>query len=476
MHTQVLVLGGGPGGYAAAFFAADMGMEVTIVDRVPQLGGTCLLRGCIPSKALLHVAKVINESIEMGDWGVKFESPKIDLEAMRARKQKIINTLSGGLGTLAKKRNVRIVNGNGYFEASDRLRIEGGDPATHPSAGCINFEQCIIATGSEPAMPKMFDIGSDRIMDSTGALELKDIPEKLLIVGAGYIGLEMGTVYASLGSQVKVVEMMDTFLPTTDADLARPLKKRLDKLFESIEMGTKVAGVQLKGDKVIATFEKGDDSTTETFDRVLVCIGRRPNSAGIGLENTKVIINEHGFINTDNQQRTDDPNIFAIGDVIGNPMLAHKASYEGKIAVEVIKGEDSTFDAMAIPAVVFTDPELAWAGITERQAKEQGLDVEITVYPWGASGRAQAIGRPDGLTKMIIEPGTDRVLGVGIVGSGAGELIGEATLAIEMGAVVHDMTECIHPHPTMSETLPHAGDAHHGVATEIYRPRRKAKK
>jgi dihydrolipoamide dehydrogenase len=324
-------------------------------------------------------------------------------------------------------------------------------------------------------MPGMFQIGSNRIMDSTGALELTDIPEKLLVVGAGYIGLEMGTVYASLGSKVKVVEMMDTFLPTTDADLARQLKKRLDHLFESIELGTKVAGVEAKDDKVIATFEKGDQTYTEGFDRVLVCIGRRPNSHGIGLENTKVVVNDRGFVQTDNQQKTDDPAIYAIGDVIGNPMLAHKASYEGKIAVEVIKGQNSTFDAQAIPAVVFTDPELAWAGITEREAKEQGIEVEIAVYPWGASGRAQAMGRPDGLTKMIIEPGTDRVLGVGIVGAGAGELIGEATLAIEMGAVVHDMTECIHPHPTMSETLPHAGDAHHGVATEIYRPRRPKK-
>jgi dihydrolipoamide dehydrogenase len=475
MHTQVLVLGGGPGGYAAAFFAADLGMEVTIVDKVGKLGGTCLLRGCIPSKALLHVAKVINESTEMNEWGVKFQKPVIDLQAMRARKQQIIDTLSGGLGTLAKKRNVKVVIGNGYFESSNRLRVEGGDPSTHPSTGCISFDTCILATGSEPAMPGMFQIGSNRIMDSTGALELTDIPEKLLVVGAGYIGLEMGTVYASLGSKVKVVEMMDTFLPTTDADLARQLKKRLDHLFESIELGTKVAGVEAKDDKVIATFEKGDQTYTEGFDRVLVCIGRRPNSHGIGLENTKVVVNDRGFVQTDNQQKTDDPAIYAIGDVIGNPMLAHKASYEGKIAVEVIKGQNSTFDAQAIPAVVFTDPELAWAGITEREAKEQGIEVEIAVYPWGASGRAQAMGRPDGLTKMIIEPGTDRVLGVGIVGAGAGELIGEATLAIEMGAVVHDMTECIHPHPTMSETLPHAGDAHHGVATEIYRPRRPKK-
>ncbi len=475
MHTQVLVLGGGPGGYAAAFFAADLGMEVTIVDKVGKLGGTCLLRGCIPSKALLHVAKVINESEEMDEWGVKFEKPQINLDAMRARKQKIIDQLSGGLGTLAKKRNVKVVIGSGIFEDSNRMRIEGGDPSTHPSTGCISFDTCILATGSEPAMPGMLNIGSDRIMDSTGALELPDVPENLLVIGAGYIGLEMGTVYASLGSKVKVVEMMDTFLPTTDQDLARQLKKRLDHLFEGIELGTKVAGVEQKGDKIIATFEKGDKTYTEGFDRVLVCIGRRPNSEGIGLENTKVQVNERGFVQVDNQQKTADPSIYAIGDLVGNPMLAHKASYEGKIAVEVIKGENSTFDAQAIPAVVFTDPELAWAGITEREAKEQGIEVEVAVYPWGASGRAQAMGRPDGLTKMIIEPGTDRVLGVGIVGAGAGELIGEATLAIEMGAVVHDMTECIHPHPTMSETLPHAGDAHHGVATEIYRPRRPKK-
>ncbi len=477
MHTQVLVLGAGPGGYAAAFYAADLGMQVTLVDYNPNLGGTCLLRGCIPSKALLHVAQVIEESSAMDEWGVRFNKPSIDINTMRARKEKVISTLTGGLAALAKKRGVTRIVGRGIFEDANRMRIEDGDPSTHPENGCLSFDHCIVATGSEPTMPEIFDLGTDRVMDSTGALALADIPEKLLIVGGGYIGLEMGTVYASLGSKVTVVEMLDGILVGADADLVRPLRKRLDKLFDAIELKTKVASLKKQGeDKIVAQLENADGTREEAFDRVLVCIGRRPNSQDLGLENTKVQIDDKGFIQVNKQQRTAESSILAIGDVCGEPMLAHKASHEAKIAIENALGRSASFDAQAIPAVVFTDPQIAWAGLTEKEAKEQGIDVTVAVYPWGASGRAQAMGRPDGLTKMIIEPETERVLGMGLVGIGAGELIAEAVLAIEMGAVVADIAESIHPHPTMSETLANVADAHFGVATEIYRPKRNRKK
>lgn len=471
MHTQLLVLGGGPGGYAAAFLAADLGMRVTIVDEQPKLGGVCLIKGCIPSKALLHVAKVISESREMSEWGVAFKEPSIDLDAMRARKQKVIDTLSGGLKSLAKRRNVEIVNARGVFEDSTRMRLEGGD--AEGSYNCITFEHCIIATGSRPTMPQAFALPTDRVMDSTGALELRDVPKRLLVVGGGYIGLEMGTVYAELGSKVTVVEMTDGLLPGADRDLVKPLQKRLATKFENIYLGTKVAGMTDKGDTIEVAFEGAAKSGSESFDRVLVAIGRRPNSGGIGLENTKARIDDQGFIVTDDRRFTDDPHLLAIGDVAGQPMLAHKASHEGKIAVEALAGESVVFDKAAIPAVVFTDPEIAWAGITEEQAKREGREVEIGLYPWAASGRATAVGRTDGLTKMIIEPQTERILGVGIVGSGAGELIAEAVVAIEMGCTVRDVADSIHPHPTLSETVGFSGEAFLGTATEIYKPRRR---
>lgn len=473
MHSHVVVLGGGPGGYAAAFLAADLGLETTIVEADLRLGGTCLLRGCIPSKALLHVARVIEEAHEMTDWGVEYSKPKINVDAVRARKEKVIATLTGGLKQLAKQRKVRVINAKGVFENSTTLRLEGGEIATGAD-NKLTFDYCVLATGSTPAKIPAFDIGTDRVMDSTGALELKDVPESLLVVGGGYIGLEMGSVYASLGSKVSVVELLPGLLMGADRDLVKPLQSRLEKLFANIYLNTKVAGMENKDSHVAVTFEGADGvKRTETFGRVLVSVGRKPNSQGFGLEKTKVEIDAKGFVKCDKQQRTADPHIFAIGDVAGEPMLAHKASHEGKTAVEVIHGDTAAmFDAACIPAVVFTDPEVAWAGLTEDQAKKDGREVEVARYPWAASGKAQALGRTEGMTKMIVDPETERVLGVGIVGTNAGDLISEAVLAIEMGATVEDVARSIHPHPTLSETVAFAGEVFQGLATEIYKPRR----
>ncbi len=473
MHAPVVVLGGGPGGYAAAFLAADEGLEVIIVEADSRLGGTCLLRGCIPSKALLHVAKVLGEAHEMShDWGVDFGTPKIDIDKIRARKEKVIDTLTGGLAQLSKRRNVKVIKARGKFENSTTLLLDGDD-ASIPEGGRVTFDYCVVATGSVPAMPPSFNIGSSRVMDSTGALALVDIPDKLLVIGGGYIGLEMGTVYANLGSKVSVVEWTDGLLPGADRDLVKPLHNRLKTLFDNrIFLNTKVGSVAEIDNQIEVTFEGPGKFGHERFDRVLVSVGRRPVSQGLGLENTKAQINPKGFIVCDKQQRTADPHIFAIGDVAGDPMLAHKASHEAKVAIEVILGKPAVFDKVAIPAVVFTDPEIAWAGLTDDQAKREGRKVDIEVYPWAASGRAQAIGRTDGFTKWLVDPETHRVLGCGIVGSGAGELIAEAVLAIEMGCEVRDLTESIHPHPTLSETLMNAGEVHFGTATEIYKPKR----
>lgn len=475
MHSPVVVLGGGPGGYAAAFLAADEGLEVILVESESRLGGTCLLRGCIPSKALLHVAKVLGEVHEISqEWGVEFGTPKIDVNKVRARKEKVIDTLTGGLGQLAKRRNVKIIKARGKFENSTTLLLEGDDPSI-PEGQKITFDFCVVATGSVPAMPPAFNIGSSRVMDSTGALALVDIPEKLLVIGGGYIGLEMGTVYAHLGSKVTVVEWTDGLLPGADRDLVKPLYNRLKKLLDDrIYLNTKVGSVAEVGNQIEVTFEGPGKFGHERFDRVLVSVGRRPVSQGLGLETTSVQVNSKGFIVCDKQQRTNDPHIFAIGDVAGDPMLAHKASHEAKVAIEVILGKPAVFDKAAIPAVVFTDPEIAWAGLTDDQAKREGRNVDIEVYPWAASGRAQAIGRTDGFTKWLVDPETHRVLGCGIVGVGAGELIAEAVLAIEMGCEVRDLTESIHPHPTLSETLMNAGEVHFGTATEIYKPKRHA--
>jgi len=470
MHAPLVVLGGGPGGYAAAFLAADLGMEVTLVEKDPRLGGTCLLRGCIPSKALLHVGRVLAEAREMEEWGISFPKPTIAIDALRTRKEKVIGALTGGLAQLAKRRNVRVVQGEARFADSGTLSIALADGGSET----LTYDHCILASGSRPAKIPAFDIGSPRVMDSTSALQLADIPESLLVIGGGYIGLEMGTVYAELGSQVTVVELTDGLLPGADRDLVKPLQKRLETLFAAIRLETKVVRLEDRGDGIEVFFEGPDGATSQTFSRVLVAVGRRPNSDGIGLENTDVVVDVKGFVGVDGQQRTADPRILAIGDVCGEPMLAHRASHQGKVAVEVLHGEPALFDPRAIPAVVFTDPEIAWAGLTEHEAVAAGREVEISRYPWAASGRAHALGRIDGMTKMLVDPETDRVLGVGIVGPGAGELIAEGTLAIEMGCSARDLSETIHPHPTLGETVAFSAENYFGLATEIYRPRSEA--
>ncbi|HVT30519.1 MAG TPA: dihydrolipoyl dehydrogenase, partial [Lacipirellulaceae bacterium] len=471
IHSQVVVLGGGPGGYAAAFLAADLGLQTTIVEADARLGGTCLLRGCIPSKALLHVAKVMSEAAEMAAWGIEFSKPKISIDKVRARKEHVIDTLTGGLAQLAKRRNVRIIHARGIFVDSQTLQLE----SIHPSPSGrgdggegserLTFDHCILATGSVPAMPKMFKIDSPRVMDSTGALDLPDVPKSLLVIGGGYIGLEMGTVYAELGSQVTVVELLDGLLPGADRDLVKPLEKRLHEKFAGIHLSTKVVELKVAGEQVEVRTDGAEFSGTHAFDRVLVSIGRRPVTSGIGLENTKVKINDKGFVVVNEQQQTADPHILAIGDAAGEPMLAHKASHEGKVAAEVLAGRLAAFEPQAIPAVVFTDPEIAWAGLTISEAERAGRDIVTAVYPWQASGRAIANGRTDGLTRWIIDPSSDRVLGCGIVGAGAGELISEAVVAIEMGCTARDVADSIHPHPTLSETMSFAADVYLGTAT-----------
>jgi dihydrolipoamide dehydrogenase len=471
MHTQLVVLGGGPGGYAAAFLAADLGFDVTIVDREGRLGGVCLLRGCIPSKALLHVAKVLSETRELADWGIQIREPQIDIDKMRTRKEKVISTLCGGLAQLAKKRKVRVIQAAGVLQNSQALRLSGGDPTSYEEGDLLSFDRLILATGSAPAIPAVFDIANDRVMDSTAALELTDLPEKMLVVGGGYIGLELGTVYAELGTRVTVVELTDGLLQGADRDLVKPLHKRLETLFENIHLNTEVTALIDQGEQIEVVMA-GELAVTKKFDRVLVSIGRRPNSRSLGLENTQVEVDQRGFVVTDNRQQTADPAILAIGDVAGEPMLAHKASHQGKVAVEAMAGEPAEFDKLAIPAVVFTDPEIAWAGLTEEQAKQDAIPYEVAQYPWAASGRAQAVGATAGLTKLLFEPDSERLLGVGLVGSGASELIAEGVLAIEMGVTARDLAESIHPHPTLSETLAFAAEVQLGLATEVYRPKR----
>jgi dihydrolipoamide dehydrogenase len=471
MNTQVCVLGAGPGGYSAAFLAADLGLQVTLVDIEARLGGVCLLRGCIPSKALLHVAKIIAEAKHLGEWGVAFPQPAIDLNAVRARKEKVIAMLTGGLKQLSAKRKVNVVRARAMFENSQTLKLEPVD-GTPLADDRITFEHCIVATGSSPIRIPAFDLPTHRVMDSTGALELPDVPESLLVVGGGYIGLEMAVVYASLGSKVSVVEMTDGLLPGADRDLVRPLQKRLQGSFQAIYLNAKVASLVDRGDSIEVTFEGDVPEKIQRFSRVLLSVGRRPNSANLGLEKTGVQVDERGYIKVDAQRRTADPRILAIGDVTGQPMLAHKASHEGKVAAETLAGKSASFVPKAIPAVVFTDPEIAWAGMTETEAKSRGIAVEVAQFPWAASGRAHAVGRPEGLTKWIIDPQTQRVIGCGIVGLDAGDLIGEAVLAIERGCAASDIAGAIHPHPTLTETLGGAAEIHLGIATDIYRPKR----
>lgn len=467
--SQVVVLGGGPGGYAAAFAAADLGLQVTLVDKEANPGGVCLYRGCIPSKALLHVAKLLNESRQAKNWGITFAEPEIDIDKLRGWKDSVVTKLTGGTGMLTKQRKIEYVQGMGRFTSSNSLHVDLVEGGTRE----IKFEHAILATGSRPVQLPGVDTDSPRIMDSTGALELPDVPERLLVVGGGYIGLELGSVYAALGSKVTVAEALPALLPEVDRDMVSVLNRQLSKAFEAIHLKTRVADVKVEGEKVRVRFEgEGIEEPEQEFDRVLVAIGRRPNSENIGLENTKVKVDDRGFVNTDIQCRTDDPSIFAIGDIAHGPMLAHKASHEGRVAAEVISGKKSAFEPKVIPAVIFTDPEVAWAGVTETQAKAEKRDVKVVRFPWGASGRAITLDRIDGITKMIVDAETEQILGVGIIGPGAGELIGEAVLAIEMAAVPADIELSIHPHPTLSETIMEAAEGVFGQSTHVYRPRR----
>ncbi len=466
--TQLAIIGGGPGGYAAAFMAADLGLDVTLIEVEENPGGTCLYRGCIPSKALLHVARLINDAREAAAWGVYFEAPSIDLPKVREKTQGVVQQMTGGLGQLCKARKVTYLQGRAHFLDAHTLAVFRPDG----SEETLQCEYAIIAAGSRPALFGPL-IDSPRIMNSTGALQLEDIPEKLLVVGGGYIGLELGTVYAALGAQVTGVEMTDGLLPGADRDLVRPLAKRLDGVFHEINLNTKVAEMkeQKNGIKVVLEGPKGE-TTSRLFDKVLVAVGRKPNASGLGLGTTKVVINERGFIEVDAQRRTAEPHIFAIGDIVGGAMLAHKASHEGRIAAEVIAGRNAAFEPMAIPAVVFTDPEVAWCGLTELEAKKQGRAIQVTRFPWAASGRASTLNCSDGLTKLICDPDTSQVLGMAIVGSGAGELIAEGVLAIEMGALASDLDMTIHPHPTLSETVMESAAALFGQSTHIYRPKK----
>jgi len=467
---QLVVLGAGPGGYAAAFYAADLGMRVALVDEEKNPGGVCLYRGCIPSKALLHVAKVIDEAKHAGNWGVTFTEPKVDIDKLRAFKQGVVDKLTAGVGSVAKMRKVTFVQGRATLTGPTSMSVTGPGGTTE-----LKFEHLILATGSHPTKIPTLSLDSPRMMDSTSGLEIPDVPKSLLVIGGGYIGLELGTVYATLGSKVSVVEMTPGLLPGADRDLVGVLEKRLKNLFASIMLNTKVVKVALanEGAGIRVTFEGDVADKEQVFDRVLVAVGRRPNSKIPGLETTKVRVAANGFIETDEQRRTAEPNIFAVGDVAGEPMLAHKASHEARVAVEVIAGHKAVFEPQAIPAVVFTDPEIAWCGMTEVQAQASGIDFEVAKFPWGALGRAITIDRPDGLTKLILEKGTGRILGVGVAGSGAGELIAEGVLAIEMGATAEDLKLVIHPHPTLSETLMESAEVFFGQSTHVYKPRRK---
>ena len=467
--TDVAVVGGGPGGYAAAFYAADLGKRVTLIDPEPDPGGVCLYRGCIPSKALLHAAAVIDGSRRASAMGLEFGEPHIALDTLRAWKDSVVQRLTRGLGQISKQRDVRFVQGHASLLDSRTLsvRTAGG------SEQRIAFEHGILATGSRPATVPGFPIDSPRVLDSTSALGLPDVPESLLVVGGGYVGLEIGTVYAALGTKVTVVEMTAGLLPGADSDLVAVLARRLEKVFDTILLNTKVVEMREDGQGIRARFEGTDAPNTErTFAKVLVAVGRRPNSSVPGLGTTKVEVDARGFIKVDGQRRTAEPSLFAIGDVVGEPMLAHKASHEARVAVDAMAGRASVFEPRAIPAVVFTDPEVAWCGLTESQARRESRPVEIARFPWAASGRAITLDRPDGVTKLVVDPETGRVLGVGIVGTGAGELIAEGGLAIEMGALVSDLRLTIHPHPTLSETIMESAEVFFGQSSHVYRPRR----
>jgi len=460
ISTEIVVVGAGPGGYTAAFYAADNGKKVTLVEQSPRLGGICLNVGCIPSKALLHATEILREAKESATRGIEFGAAQINLDQLRSWKNSILEKLGQGIKGLAQKRGVQMIHGRGHFEDSQTLRVE-----TSEGQKFIRYEKAIIAVGSKPAMPSAFDLGNKRIMTSTEALEIEDIPRDLLVVGGGYIGMELGTVYAALGSNVVVLEALPSILTGVDPDLVRPVTRIAQKAFKEIRVNTKVLKMATAGKQIKVTTQKDKEQREELYDRVLVSVGRAPNYSDLGLENTQVTKNDKGFIQCNPQQQTDDPNIYAIGDVNGGALLAHRASKEAKIAVESILGHASAFDDVIIPAVVYTNPEVAWCGLTESEAKDKGIDVNVSKFSWGASGRALTLDRPDGLTKLLVEPETERILGVGIVGVGAGELISEGVLAVEMGATARDIADSVHPHPTLSETLMEAAEGFYGTAT-----------
>jgi len=468
--TQLVVIGAGPGGYAAAFYAADRGLQVTLVDPEKNPGGVCVYRGCIPSKALLHVAQVIHESQHAADFGVEFQKPRVDLDKLRGFKNAVVEKLTSGAGQVRNLRKIRHLRGMAAFTDAHALDVELGDGGRES----VTFEHCLIATGSRPSTVPGLSIDSPRLMDSTAALDLPDVPGSLLVVGGGYIGLELGTVYAALGSRVTVVEMTDGLLPGADRDLVNVLAKRVESMFEAVWLNTKVTAIKESKNQLSVSVEGQAFTGERSFDRVLISVGRRPNSSIPGLDKTRVQIDKRGFIVVDESRRTAEPSIYAIGDVAGEPMLAHKASHEGRTAVDAIAGDRNVaFEPLAVPAVVFTDPEIAWAGLTETEAGNQGRTVAVAKFPWGASGRAITLGRTDGLTKLVLDPSTERILGVGICGIGAGEMIAEGVLAIEMGATAKDMAMTIHPHPTLTETVMEAAEVFFGTATHVFRPKRR---
>jgi dihydrolipoamide dehydrogenase len=466
-HARLLVLGAGPGGYTAAFRAADLGLEVTLVERGATLGGVCLNVGCIPSKALLHAAKVIDEAHAMAEHGIVFGAPQIDVPKLRAWKSSVVGKLTGGLSSLARQRKVTVLQGEARFVGPRVLEVHGPQ-----GVRTVSFDHCIIAAGSMPVrLPGLPD--DPRIMDSTAALELEDIPARMLVIGGGIIGLEMGCVYEALGSKVSVVELMRQLMPGADPDLVKPLEKRLRKRYEQVLLGIKVKSVVAEAGGIRVSFEGEGAPEPQLYDRVLVAVGRKPNGALLDAGKAGVRVDERGFIAVDKQMRTNVSHIFAIGDLVGQPMLAHKASHEGKVAAEVIAGEKRAFDARVIPSVAYTDPEVAWVGLTEAEAKSKGIAVQKGMFPWAASGRSLAQGRDEGFTKLLFDPQTHRVLGGGIVGPNAGELIGEIALAIEMGADASDVGLTIHPHPTLSESIAFSAEAFEGTLTDLYVPKKK---
>lgn len=464
--TQLVVIGAGPGGYTAAFYAADRGMDVVLVE-ASHPGGTCLNVGCIPSKALLHVAKVLDEAKHASEAGIFFEEPKIDLDKVRTFKEGVVEKLRGGVKGLAKARKVELIEGFASFVDQNQLSIQTTDGRVF-----LDFDHCIIATGSVPVVPGPLNLKSERVMDSTGALELKDIPEKFLVVGGGVIGLELGSVYAGLGSKVTVVEALDYLANGCDRDIAKPLENMVKKSFDQVFTKTMVKSLAEEGDKIKVSFENADGAHEDSFDRVLLCIGRRPNSDKLELGNAGIQTDERGFINVSKSMQTGQPSIYAIGDVIGNPMLAHKGSKEARVAVDHILDGKTEYDNLCIPSVIYTDPEVAWVGLTEIEAKEKGIPYKLGKFPWAASGRALAMGRGEGMSKVLVDPETERVLGAAVVGTNAGELIAEPALAIEMGAVLEDLTGTIHAHPTLAETVAESFETIHGVATHIFSKRK----